>query len=139
MSHRYAAVAWPRLFGFRVSWSCRPGEGGFLPVAGQPDSRDQPVPGAHGFLDEAGINVEEAELAAADQPHRAVVANVAPGEKEVAVGAVAAYGRPAEVEAVRIAPHGDRYLPARRRRITGHRLGRQPGFARYHQRRPLSA
>jgi len=26
---------------------------------------------AHGFLDEAGINVEEAELAAADQPHRA--------------------------------------------------------------------
>src|SRR5215471_4676572 len=88
---------------FRVSWSRRPGEGGFLPVAGQPDPGDEPAVGAQGVLDEAGINVAEAELAAADQPHRAVVVNVAPGEKEVAVGAVAAHGRPAEVEAVRAA------------------------------------
>jgi len=43
------------------------------------------VPRAHGFLDEPGINLGELDLAAADQPHRAVVANVAPGEKQVAV------------------------------------------------------
>ena len=41
---------------------------------------------------------------------------------------------PAEVEAVRIVPHGDRHLPVRRRRITGHRIGRPPRFARYGQR-----
>src|SRR5215472_2724633 len=122
-----------------MNWFCRPGEAGFPRSAGQPDPGDELVPGAHGILDEPGINLDELELAAADQPHRAVVANVAPGEKQVAVVAGTAHVRPAEVEAVRIPPHGDRRLPARRRRITGHRVARPPGFARYGQRRPLLA
>jgi hypothetical protein len=85
------------------------------------------------------VDVGEPELAAADQPQRAVARNVAPGEKQVTVGAVAAHIRPAEVQATGIAPHGDRHLPVRRRRITGHRLGGQPGFARNQQRGPLLA
>src|SRR5215831_12918172 len=119
-----------------MSWSRRPGEAGF---PRQVDPGDELVPGAHSSLDEAGITAGELELAAADQPHRAVAANVAPGHKQVAVVTGAAHVRPAEVEAVGIAPHDDRHLPARRRRITGHRLGRPPGFARYGQRGPLLA
>ena len=84
-----------------------------------------------------GPDIGEPELAAPDQPQRAVAGNVAPGEKEVTVGAVAAHVRPAEVEAVFIAPHGDRYLPARRGRITGHLLDGEPGLARYGQRGPV--
>jgi hypothetical protein len=44
-------------------------------------SGDEPAPGAHGFLDEAGIDAGEPELAAAEQPQRAVAGNVTPGEK----------------------------------------------------------
>src|SRR5215813_14787196 len=119
-----------------MSWFRRPGEAGF---PRQADSGDELVSGAHGFLDEAGINLDELELAAADQPHRAVSANVAPGEKQVAVVPGAAHVRPAEVEAVGIAPHDDRHLPARQWRITGHQIGRPPGFARYGQRGSLLA
>ena len=61
-------------------------------MAGYSDP-NEPVPGAHGFLDEPGIDLGEPELAAADKPQRAVAVNVAPGEKQVAVGAVAAHIR----------------------------------------------
>jgi thioredoxin reductase len=125
------------LAGFRIGWLRRPDEG-WLPLrAGQPDPGHEPVPGTHGFLDEAGISAGELELTAADQPQRAVVLNVAPGEEEVAVGTVAADVGPAEVKTVGLAPHGDRYLPARRRRITGDWLAGQPGLARHDQPGPI--
>jgi hypothetical protein len=68
------------LAGFRIGWSRRPGQGGFPPV---PVSRigRRAGAGAHGFLDEAGIDAGEPELAAAEQPQRAVAGNVTPGEK----------------------------------------------------------
>src|SRR5258708_13053519 len=94
-----------------MSWFGGPDGAGPARSAGQPDPGDEPVPGAHGCLDEARINLDELELAAADQPQRAVVANVAPGEKQVAVVTGAAHVRPAEVEAVGIAPHGDPHPP----------------------------
>src|SRR5260221_7570218 len=122
-----------------MSWFGGPDGAGPARSAGQRGPGGEPVPGAHGCLDEARINLDELELAAADQPQRAVVANVAPGEKQVAVVTGAAHVRPAEVEPVGIAPHGDRHLPARRRRIAGLRVGRSPGFARYGQRGPLLA
>src|ERR1700735_5252081 len=96
-----------------------------VPVGvGQPDPGDEPAAGTDGFLDDAGIDVDEAQLGAAEQPQRPVAWHIAPGQAEVTVGAVAAHERPAEVESVRAAPYGDRYLPARRRRIAAHRLDR---------------
>jgi Pyridine nucleotide-disulphide oxidoreductase, dimerisation domain len=56
----------------RIGWSRRPSQGRFTPGAGQPDPGDEPVPRAHGVLDEAGTDVSEPELAAPDQPQRAV-------------------------------------------------------------------
>ena len=61
---------------------------------GQPDPCDQPVLGAQGFLDQAGIEVDEPELGAAEQPQCAVTGHVTPDQAEVAVGAVAPYERP---------------------------------------------
>src|SRR5579859_4490856 len=130
-----------------MSWFRRPGESRGMnasadripPGIGQPDPGEEPVAGAHGLLGEAGIDVHQPELGAAEQPQRAVAGNLAPGQTEVAVGAVAMYERPAEVEAVSVAPHRDRYLPARRRRIAGHRLGRQPGPARHNECWPVLA
>ena len=63
----------------RASWSSPPGAGGFLRVPVSLIRAAQPVPGSHGFLDKARVDVGEPELAATDQPQRAVARNVAPG------------------------------------------------------------
>ena len=67
-----------RAIQIRIGWFRRPGE---ARGAGQADPGDEPVPGAHRFLDKPGIHAAEPELAAADQPQRAVAVHVAPGEK----------------------------------------------------------
>ena len=63
---------------FHIGWFRRPGE---ARGAGQVDPGNEPAPRAHGCLDKPGIDAAEPELAAADQPHCAVAARVAPGEK----------------------------------------------------------
>jgi hypothetical protein len=45
-------------------------------------------------------------------PQRPITGQVAPGQAEVTVGAVASHEGAVEVEAVLTAPHGDRYFPA---------------------------
>src|SRR3984957_1571961 len=123
----------------------RPGEGRRVHAGadrvpswvGQPDSCNQPVLGAQGFLDQAGIDVDEPEFGPAEQPEGAVTRHVTPGQAEVAVGAVAADERPAEIQAVVVAAHGDRDLPARRRSVARYRFGRQPRVAWYDERWPV--
>src|ERR1051326_858310 len=116
-----------------MSWSCRPGEGRRVHAGadrvpsrvGQPDSCDQPVLWAQGLLDQAGIDVDEPELGAAEQPQGAVTRHVTPGQAKVAVGAVAADEPPAEIQAVVVAARGDWHLPACRWRVAGYRFGSQ--------------
>ena len=72
---------------------------------------DQPGAGTHGLGDEGGSDVGELQLGAADEPEGTVGRDVAPDEAQVAVGAVASYERPAEIEAVIIAPDRDLDLP----------------------------
>jgi hypothetical protein len=83
------AISWAGLAGLRISWFCRPGEGRRVHAGadrvpsgvGQPDSCDQSLLGAQGFLDQAGIYVDEPELGAAEQSQRAVAGHVAPGQE----------------------------------------------------------
>ncbi|HET6192053.1 MAG TPA: hypothetical protein VFE59_34220 [Trebonia sp.] len=53
------------------------------------------MPGARGFLDDAGINSGELELAAADQLQGAIAVHVTPSEEQVPVGGQAGPARPA--------------------------------------------
>src|SRR5258706_1753469 len=96
------------------------------PGVGQADPDDEPVARAHGVLDEGGVDLREAELAPAEQAQRAVSGHVTPGEADMAVRAVAADERAAEVEAFVAAADGHRDLPPGPGRGAGDRLGCQP-------------
>src|SRR6202041_3101436 len=99
----------------------------------------EPGAGSQGPLYERGVGVTEPELRSAEEPERAVRADVAPGQSEVAVGAVAADEGTAEVEAVCAAPDGDLDLPARRGGVAGDGLDRAPRVARHGQAGPVLA
>src|SRR5436190_558890 len=70
------------------------------PGVGEADPGDELVAWAHGVLDEDGIDVDQPDLDAAEQPERAVAGNLAPGQAEVAVGAVTGHEGPPEGDAV---------------------------------------
>src|SRR5580700_11979251 len=71
---------------------------------GEVDPGDQPGAGAHGLGHEGGGDVGELQLGAADEPERTVGRDIAPGDAQMAVGAVAAHEGAAEIEAVITAP-----------------------------------
>src|SRR5260370_5731344 len=75
------------------------------PGVGEPDPGDQPAGGAHRLFDDARIDVYEPQLGAAEHPQRPVAGHLAPGQAEMAVGAVTAHERPAAVVALLAAPH----------------------------------
>ena len=63
------------------------------PGVGEPDPGDQPAGGAHRLFDDAGIDVYEPQLGAAEHPQRPVAGHLAPGQAEMAVGTVMLAGR----------------------------------------------
>src|SRR5579862_7366528 len=95
--------------------------------AGEADPGDQPGAGPHRLGHQAGVDVGELQLGTADEPERAVGADVTPGDAQMAVGAVAAHEGTAEIEAViTTTPDRDRNLPPGGGSVAGHRLGRMP-------------
>src|ERR1700756_3729970 len=89
-----------------------PGTDRVSPGVGEADPGDESVTRPHGVLDDAGIDVDQPDLDAAEEPERAVAGDLTPSQAEVAVGAVAGDEGPPEVDAVIAAadPHLD--LPA---------------------------
>jgi hypothetical protein len=90
-------------------------------------------PGASASWTSAGGDVGQPELGPAEQPQRTVAWHLPPDQADAAVRAVAAYVRAGEVEAIAVAAHGHRSLPARRRSIPGYRLDSAPRPSRNSQ------
>src|SRR3984957_14644962 len=107
--------------------------------AGEADPRDQPGAGPHRLGYEGGVHVGELQLGTADEPERAVGADVAPGDGQMAVGAVAAHEGAAEIQAVIPTPDRDRNLPPGGGSVAGHGLGRLPRVPGRDQARPVLA
>src|SRR5271156_3039609 len=106
---------------------------------GEVDPGDQQGAGAHGLGHEGGVAVGELQLGAADEPERTVGRDVAPGDAQMAVSAVAAHEGAAEIEAVITAPDRDLDLPPGGGRVAGHGLGRLPRVSGRDQARPVLA
>src|SRR3984957_8852005 len=107
--------------------------------AGEADPGDQPGAGPHRLGYEGGVHVGELQLGTADEPERAVGADVAPGDDQMAVGAVAAHEGAAEIQAVIPTPDRDRNLPPGGGSVAGHGLSRLPRVSGRDQARPVLA
>ena len=103
------------------------------------DPHREPGAGPQGLLDDLGVELEELELGPAKEPERTIGGDVAPGQSEVTVGAVAPDEGTAEVQAVGVAPDRDLDFPARRVGVAGDRLDRPPRMAGRDQARPVLA
>src|SRR5271170_1087077 len=106
---------------------------------GEVDPAEQPGAGAHGLGHEGGVDVGELQLGAADEPERTVGQDVAPGDAQMPVAAVAAHEGAAEIEAVIAAPDRDLNLPPGGGSVAGHGLGRLPRVSGRDQARPVLA